>query len=437
MAGALTTAVIAAAGWLPATAAAAAPPPQTPGITLRTFDLQVALSALCNLKPAQTPNVDKLMSTIDWTTSAQFGFEDNFYTQALGYVNIPTAGSYNFRLISDDGSRLLIDDNVVINHDGLHGATAKDGAVTLTTGYHALRIDFFEAGGGQQLTLQWQTPGSTSFVTVPNSVLSTDAGVVRVTAPGKKECEGTGDSPGDGLPLTSVHPNFNLANLRPSGFEPRVTGMDWLADGRLVICTWGGTNDSGTSQAGEVWILGNTSGNANPSTVTTKRVGSNLKEPMGLKVVDGVIYVSEKMRLTRLVDTNGDEVADQYQQVATWPYGGTFHEFAFGLMYEAPFFYLNLSVGIDYGGNTTNPQVVGNRGTTIKINKDTGAWTYVAGGLRTPHGIGWGPENGLFVTDNQGGWQPASSWCTSSRAASSTTTSTRPARSTAPRSPRR
>ncbi|MEK8110362.1 hypothetical protein NKG94_50650 [Micromonospora sp. M12] len=42
------------------------------------------------------------------------------------------------------------------------------------------------------------------------------------------------------------------------------------------------------------------------------------------------------------------------------------------------------------------------------MNKDTGAVSYVAGGLRTPHGIGWGPENGIFVTDNQGGWQPAS-----------------------------
>ncbi|MEK8110363.1 hypothetical protein NKG94_50655 [Micromonospora sp. M12] len=90
--------------------------------------------------------------------------------------------------------------------------------------------------------------------------------------------------------------------------------------------------------------------------MTTKRIGSNLKEPMGLKVVDGVVYVTEKARLTRLADTNGDEVADQYQTVATWPYGGGFHEFAFGLLYQDGFFYANLSVGIDYGGNTTNPQ---------------------------------------------------------------------------------
>ncbi|MFF5225831.1 discoidin domain-containing protein [Dactylosporangium sp. NPDC000521] len=406
--GALASTLVATALVLPSAGAAAAPPPQEPGVTMRTFDLQTPLSNLCTLKAAQTPNVDKLMPTVDWTTSAQFGLEDNFLTQVIGNINIATAGNYTFRLISDDGSRLVVDDNVVTNHDGLHGATAKDGAVQLGTGYHSLRIDFFEAGGGQQLTLQWQTPGSSSFVTVPNSVLSTDAGVVRVTAPGRKECETAGDSPGDGLPLTSVHPNFTLTNLRPSGFEPKVTGMDWLPDGRMVISTWGGNDQSGTSQAGEVWILGNTGGATSPGNVTTKRIGSNLKEPMGLKVVDGVVYVSEKARLTRLVDTTGDEVADQYQTVATWPYDGNFHEFAFGLLYQDGFFYVNLSVSIDYGGATTNPQGIANRGTTIKINASNGQVTYVAGGLRTPHGIGWGPENSIFVTDNQGGYQPAS-----------------------------
>ena len=53
------------------------------------------------------------------------------------------------------------------------------------------------------------------------------------------------------------------------------------------------------------------------------------------------------------------------------------------------------------------PQGSDDRGTHLKINKDTGAVEYVAGGLRTPHGIGWGPEDEIFVTDNQGGWLPA------------------------------
>ncbi|MET7418893.1 ricin-type beta-trefoil lectin domain protein [Dactylosporangium sp. NPDC005555] len=389
---------------------ASAIPAQEPGVTLRVYDVQTALSSICTLKSGQTPNVDKLMPTINWTTPADFGFDNLFVSQVLGNVNISTAGSYTFRLSSDDGSRLAIDGATVINHDGLHGATPpKEGTVTLTTGYHALRIDHFERDGGQQITLEWKTPGSSAFVVVPNSVLSTDAGVVRVTAPGRKECEGAADSPGDGLPLTSVHPGFTLTNLRPNAaFQPKVTGMDWLPDGRLVICTWGGNDQSGTSQAGEVWILGNTGGSTSPGNVTTKRIGSNLKEPMGLKVVDGVVYVSEKARLTRLVDTTGDEVADQYQTVATWPFSGAFHEFAFGLLYRDGYFYLSLSVPIDYGGASTVPQPAANRGTSVKVNATTGAVEYVAGGLRTPHGIGWGPENGLFVTDNQGGWLPAS-----------------------------
>ncbi|MEV7327765.1 ricin-type beta-trefoil lectin domain protein [Micromonospora sp. NPDC093244] len=390
-------------------APASAAPEQEPGVTLRVFDVQVPLSEICTLKPAQTPNVDKLMSTINWTSTADFGFDNYFVSQVLGNITITQAGSYTFRLSSDDGSKLAIDNSVVINHDGLHGATPpKEGTVTLAAGLHPLRIDHFERDGGQQITLEWRTPGSSSFVVVPNSVLSTDAGVVRVTAPGRKECEGVTDSPGDGLPLTGVHPGYTLTDLRPSGFQPKVTGMDWLPDGRLVISTWGGSDQSGTSQDGEVWILGNTGGATTPGAVTTKKIAGGLKEPMGLKVVDGVVYVSEKQRLTRLVSTTGDEVAERLDTVATWPYGGNFHEFAFGLLYQDGFFYLNLSVSINSGGATTNPQPAVNRGTTLKVNKDTGAVSYVAGGLRTPHGIGWGPEGGLFVTDNQGGWLPSS-----------------------------
>ena len=59
---------------------------------------------------------------------------------------------------------------MVIDHDGLHGDTAKDGSVTLTAGIeHDLRIDYFEAGGGELLTLQWMPPGATTFAVVPTS----------------------------------------------------------------------------------------------------------------------------------------------------------------------------------------------------------------------------------------------------------------------------
>ncbi|MGC7099584.1 family 16 glycoside hydrolase [Amycolatopsis lurida] len=384
--------------------AAAQIPPQEPGVTLRVYDVQVGLSKLCTLKAGQTPNVDKLMPVIDWSTTENFGIADNFVSEVTANLDVPSDGTYKFRLTSDDGSRLRIGDNVVIDHDGLHEPTAKEGAADLTAGYQPLRIDHFDASYDQVVKLEWQPPGATGFTVVPNSVLSTDADVVRVTAPGRKECEAGSDSPGDGLPLTGVHPGLTLTNLRPDGFEPQVSAMDWLPDGRLAIATWGGTDN----ELGEVHLLSGVSGNTDPSKVRTRKIAEGLKEPMGLKFVDGKLYVSEKDGLTELNDTNGDGVTDNYRTVATWPYGGNFHEFAFGLLYQDGHFYLNLSVSINYGGATTDPQPAPNRGTTIKVNKNTGQVSYLAGGLRTPHGIGWGPDGGIFVTDNQGGWLPSS-----------------------------
>ncbi|OLF06812.1 hypothetical protein BLA60_30135 [Actinophytocola xinjiangensis] len=379
-------------------------PPQEPGVTLRTYDVQIPLDNVCTLKPGQTPNVDKLMPSIDWTTGEQFGFESNFVTHALANINIPSDGTYTFRLTSDDGSMLYIDDQLVIDHDGRHAELSKDGSVSLTAGYHSLRTEYFEVGGEQVLRLEWRPPGAGAFEVVPNTVLSTDAGVVRVTAPGRKECEGFTDTPGDGLPLTEVNPNYTLTNLRPEGFQPQVSAMDWTEDGRLAIATWGGSLNT----LGEVYLLDNVTGATDPSQVTYTKVAEGLREPMGLKVVDGTIYVSQKHELTELKDLDGDDVADEYNTVATWPFSGNFHEFAFGLLYRDGNFYLNLSVAINYGGATTDPQPAVDRGTSIMVNRATGKVSYVAGGLRTPHGIGWGPRNEVFVTDNQGGWLPAS-----------------------------
>ncbi|MFF6916439.1 family 16 glycoside hydrolase [Streptomyces sp. NPDC012466] len=389
----------------PSPTAAADIPPQEPGVTLRVYDVQAPLSKLCTLKPGQTPNHDKVMPTVDWSTAADFGgFEDRFVSEATGYLIAPRDGSYVFRLTSDDGSRLSLDGSPLIDHDGLHGAEPKDGTVHLTAGPHPLRVDHFERDGGQQVQLSWKPPGESEFTVVPREALSTDAGVVRVTAPGRKECEASGDSPGDGLPLTSVRPDLDLTDLRPDGFEPQVSGMDWLPDGRLAISTWGGSDNV----AGEVYLLDNVTGRTSRDKVTVKKVAEGLREPMGITYVDGSLYVSQKHELTRLVDEDGDDVTDTYRTVATWPYGGNFHEFAFGLLYRDGYFYVNLSVAIDYGGATTTPQPAPGRGTTYRISKKTGRISPVAGGLRTPNGIGWGPDGGLFTTDNQGGWLPSS-----------------------------
>ncbi|MDD9207254.1 DUF1080 domain-containing protein, partial [Georgenia sp. 10Sc9-8] len=413
--GLLTASVLAFAGMagaLPASAQTGELPEQTPGVTLQTFQMpQGSLEEVCTIRSGSTPNVDKLMPTIDYASPEEFGAADHFISHVTANLDVPADGDYTFRLTSDDGSLLYIDGELVIDHDGLHGEEPMDGTVSLTAGNHDLRIEYFEAGGGEILRLEWLAPGADDFELVPTDVLSTEADVVRVTAPGTKYCEGATDTAGDGLRLDSVNPNYDLTDLRPDGFEPMVAAMDWTEDDQLVIATSGSVSPGGpveNPEPGEVFILDNVVGDTSPEEVEVTKVATDLLNPMGVAVVDGSIYVSERDRLTELTpDADGDGMLE-HETLAEWPYGGNFHEFAFGLLHDEEYFYVNLSVAINQGGATTDPQPAENRGTSIKIDRETGEVEYVAGGLRTPNGMGWGPEGELFVMDNQGAWLPSS-----------------------------
>lgn len=399
-----------AAGLVVAPAASAELPEQEPGVTLRTFKVPPGLTQLCTLKSGTTPNVDKLMPTVQYTTPEEFGATDDFISHVIANLNVPTPGDYTFRLTSDDGSKLHLDGALVIDHDGLHGATAKETTQTLAAGSHPLFIEFFEAGYGQELKLEWRTPNSSSFQVIPSSALSTDADVVRVTAPGTKYCEGSSDTAGDGLRLDSVNPNYQLTDLRPAGFEPKVSGLDFMGD-RLVVTTSGSVSPGGwvpDPEPGEVFLLDNVLGDTSPENVVVTKAATGLLNPMGVDVIDDKIYVSERHQLTELSDPDGDGFYDIHSKVAEWPDGGNFHEFAFGLIHDDQYFYANLSVAIDAGGASTDPQPAPNRGTSIKIDRATGEVTYVAGGLRTPNGIAFGPNGDVFAMDNQGGWLPSS-----------------------------
>src|SRR3954464_11133368 len=273
--GVLGLTVVVAAGVFAGSASAQGLPPQEPGVTLRTYQLGTGPTATCTLKSGQTPNVDKLMPTINWSTEADFGASDNFQSTVLANLNAASAGSYAFRITSDDGSKLSIDGAVVIDHDGLHGDTSKEGTVTLTAGFHALRIDYIEAGGGQVLKLEWKAPGASAYVPLPTPVVSTATGVVRAASPGSKYCEGATDTAGDGLRLDSVNPDYDLTNLRPPGFEPPVSGLDFLPDGRMVLTTSGDVSSGGwvpNPDSGQVYLLDHVTGPTSAAQVTYKLV---------------------------------------------------------------------------------------------------------------------------------------------------------------------
>ncbi|MFM9951950.1 MAG: metallophosphoesterase [Saprospiraceae bacterium] len=77
--------------------------------------------------------------------------EDHFGLVLEGYVAIAKTGLQTFFLNSDDGSKLYINDELIIDHDGDHSAIKKTGQTMLAAGKHKIRIEYFEASGGQSL----------------------------------------------------------------------------------------------------------------------------------------------------------------------------------------------------------------------------------------------------------------------------------------------
>jgi cytochrome c len=203
------------------------------------------------------------------------------------------------------------------------------------------------------------------------------------------------NKPGFGAALAGVHPSYDLSTIRPRDFQPRVGGLAFLPDGRLLVTTWDST--------GAVYMLtGVETGDAGK--VSVKRIATGLAEPLGIDVVDGKIFVLQKQELTRLIDHDGDEIIDEYRAICnTWSVTGDFHEFAFGLIYKDGYFYATLSLAMRLMSEERQQP---DRGKTIRIGMD-GKYEWINHGLRTPNGIGIGFDDQLFVTDNQGEWIPA------------------------------
>lgn len=77
--------------------------------------------------------------------------EDHFAYEFRSLINIPERGVYRFYTYSDDGSKLLIDGNVVVDNDGSHSAGIAKGKIALEKGFHELKVLYLEDYMGQAL----------------------------------------------------------------------------------------------------------------------------------------------------------------------------------------------------------------------------------------------------------------------------------------------
>lgn len=76
-----------------------------------------------------------------------------------GYLKVPADGLYQFVTASDDGSMLYIDDEQIVDNDGLHKSQQRSGLIALRAGLHRLRIAYFQQDADKSLRVTWGLAG--------------------------------------------------------------------------------------------------------------------------------------------------------------------------------------------------------------------------------------------------------------------------------------
>jgi cytochrome c2 len=99
-----------------------------------------------------------------------------------GFLKIDSEGTYTFRVTSDDGSKLWIDERLIVNNDGIHPPQLKSGKTNLAKGIHKLAIGVFNGGGGFELSVDVEGPGVASQPLGPMVYLTEDATKPNVAA---------------------------------------------------------------------------------------------------------------------------------------------------------------------------------------------------------------------------------------------------------------
>jgi hypothetical protein len=169
----------------------------------------------------------------------------------------------------------------------------------------------------------------------------------------------------------------------------RTSALAFFPDGRIAVTTLGG----------DVWIVSGVS--ASLASLRWRRYAAGLFEPLGVAVVDGLVYVTCRDRIVRLFDKNGDGEADYYESFFADPdVSPTFHAFNFDLVHDSSgnFYYSKCGQGTKFAL----------QGAVVRVSSDGATHEFFATGFRTPNGMGILPDGRITVSDNQGNWMPAS-----------------------------
>ena len=399
--------------------ALAAPENTEPGVTLRLFAIEWPLDALGPLEENQTPNVDVLREAFDLDAAdlVDPALAGPVVMHVRGYLRIDEPGVYQF-VTGAPASKAMHIGGETIMRDG------EGNTVRLDRGWQPFWMEAVFNGptDERQMTLRYRREGEADYAAIPADRLRTDADPTRVVSPGYKRIVGQ-RRPGDRTWLAGVHPGYDLFTLHTSGddsFVPMVGGTAFLPDGRLVVGTFDPLQRSNTAlpdieskEPDKLYALTNVTGD-DASKIEVTTVADGLYEPAGVTVYDGQLYVSQRKAITRLTDTDGDGFFETHTDVGRGWQGWNYHEFTFSLLGLNGKLYAALSTPMappPWEGMRENSAPGGPfRGTLVEVDLKDDSVRYVAGGFRTPNGLGVGPDGSIYYADNQGTWFPASTF---------------------------
>lgn len=383
---------------------AQAPSPGEPGALVRLYDVGRTMTRIYPPVDGEPANVCRIVPVIDLaSTRGEFApMQDRFVTEVIATLMIEESGEYQFRLTCDDGARFFLNERAVIDLDGLRSGESATVSGGLVVGPQRIRILHFDNTGDALLKLEWKRPGAEGdFEPIPTDRLRVSPTESRMTMSGPRRVafQLQRGRPGDGQPLAGLHPACDLFLIRGSAlYEPRVSGLAFHPRGDLVVTGWDFRN--------EVYALSGWESD-DRGDMRLRPLAFGLEDVMGCAVVGEDLFVLQRQELTQLIcDPGSLGTTKEYRAVcANWPISGNYHEFATGPVLKDGSLHIALTLALDEAGRTLNPQVAG-RGTVIKV-LDNGEFEYVASGLRSPTGLGVGPDGELFATDTFGDGVPA------------------------------
>lgn len=171
----------------------------------------------------------------------------------------------------------------------------------------------------------------------------------------------------------------------------RIGGFDFFDGGdRAAVCTW----------QGDVWTVDGLGGELGE--FQWRRIATGMFQPLGLKIVDGDIYVTCRDQITVLKDLDSDGETDFYESfnndAQVTPH---FHEFAMDLQTDAAgnFYYAK-------AGRHALDAVVPHHGTLLRVAPNGSKTEIVANGFRAPNGVCVNGDGTFVLSDQEGHWTP-------------------------------